>query len=201
MVAAAVACGATSMRSGLVQEFVGEALDFRRHGRREEQRLPREGEELADALDVGNEAHVEHAVGLVDHQDLDAVEKQLAALEMIEQPARRRDHHVGAAIELAVLVVIGHAANQERHGQLVVLAEDLEMLGHLGGKLAGGLEDQGARHARPGASALEPRQHRQHEGRGLAGPGLRDAEHVATGDGMRDGLILDWESGFRSPPL
>jgi hypothetical protein len=33
--------------------------------------LPGEGEELADALDVGDEAHVEHAVGFVEHQDLD----------------------------------------------------------------------------------------------------------------------------------
>ena len=125
-------------------------------------------------------------------------EKELAPLEMIEQPARRRDHHVGAAIELAVLVVIGHAADEQRHGQLVALAEDLEMLGHLGRELARRLEDQGSRHARPCASALEPRQHGQHEGRGLAGPGLRDAEHVATGDRVRDGLILDWGRGFEA---
>ena len=141
---------------GAVQEFVGEALDFGGHGRGEEQRLPREGEELADALDVGDEAHVEHAVGFVDHQDLDAVQQQLAALEMVEQAARRGDHHIGAAIELAVLIVIGHAADQQRHGQLVALAENLEMVGDLGGKLARGLQNQRARHARPGASALEP---------------------------------------------
>ena len=90
---------------GLVQEAVGEPLDFRRHGRREEQRLAGEGQELADALDVGDEAHIEHAVGLVDDQDFDAVEQQLAALEMIEQAARRGDHHIGAAIELAVLIL------------------------------------------------------------------------------------------------
>jgi hypothetical protein len=38
---------------GIVQEGVGEALDLRRHGRREEQGLAREGHELHDALDVG----------------------------------------------------------------------------------------------------------------------------------------------------
>ena len=97
---------------GRVQEVVRQALDFRRHGRREEQGLPREGEELADALDVGDEAHIEHAVGLVNDKNLDAVEEQLAAPEMIEQAPRRRDHHVGAAIELAVLLVVGHPANQ-----------------------------------------------------------------------------------------
>ena len=181
-----------------VQEFVGEALDFGRHGRGEEQCLPREGEEFADAFDVGDETHIEHAVGLVDHQDLDAVQEQLAALEMIEQATRRGDHHVGAAVELAVLVVIGHAANQQRHGQLVALAEDLEMLGDLGGKLAGRFQDQRARHARPGAASLEPGQHRQHEGRGLAGSGLRDAQHVTAGDGAGDGFALNGSGSFEA---
>ena len=35
------------------------------------------------------------------------------------------------------------------------------------------------------------RQHRQHEGGGLAGSGLGDAEDVAAGEDMRDGLRLD----------
>ena len=55
------------------------------------------GHQLADALDVGDEAHVEHAVGLVDDQDLDAGQQQLAALEMVEQAAGRGDQHVDAA--------------------------------------------------------------------------------------------------------
>ena len=87
------------------QERVGEALDLGRHGRREEQRLAGEGEDLADALDVRDEAHVEHAVGLVDDEDLDAGQQDLAAAEMVEQAARRRDQHVGAAVELLLLVV------------------------------------------------------------------------------------------------
>ena len=97
---------------GIVQELAGEALDFGRHGCGEEQGLAREGQRLADALDVGDEAHVEHAVGFVDHQDLDAGEQQFAALEMIEQPARRCDHHIGAAIDLGCLFVERNAADQ-----------------------------------------------------------------------------------------
>jgi hypothetical protein len=56
----------------IVQERVGETRDLGRHRRREEQRLAREGHQLGDALDVGDEAHVEHAVGLVDDEELDA---------------------------------------------------------------------------------------------------------------------------------
>src|SRR5262245_22096360 len=58
----------------MVQELLGDAPDLRRHRRCEEQGLTGERHELADALDVRNEAHVEHAVGFIDHQELDAGE-------------------------------------------------------------------------------------------------------------------------------
>ena len=144
----------------IVQERVGEAGDFRRHGRREEQRLAGERHQLADALDVGNEAHVEHAVGFVDDQDLDAGQQQLAAFGEIEQAARRRDEHVGAARDLGFLVAERDAADQQREIELVVDAVFGEGLLDLGGEFARRLEDQRARHARPGAALFQPRQHR-----------------------------------------
>ena len=174
-----------------VQEFFGELGDLRRHGRREEQRLARERDHLADALDVGDEAHVEHAVGFVDDEDLDAVEQQLAALAMVEQAAGRGDQHVGAALELLVLLVEGDAADQQRDVELVVLAVLDEVLLDLRGEFARRLEDQRARHARAGAALFEPRQHRQHEGRRLAGAGLGDAEHILALQGVRNGARLD----------
>ena len=100
---------------GIFEEGVDQALDLRRHGGREEQRLPARRQQLADALDVGDEAHVEHAVGFVDHQDLDAGQQDLAAPEVIEQAPRRGDQHVDAAVELLELVVERHAADQQRH--------------------------------------------------------------------------------------
>jgi hypothetical protein len=42
---------------------------------------------------------------------------------------------------------------------------------------------------------LESREHRQRERRGLAGAGLRDAEHVAPCEHVRYGLLLDWSGG------
>ena len=73
------------------------------------------GRQLEDALDVGDEAHVEHAVGFVDHHDLHAGQQQLAALEVVEQAAGRGDQHVDAAVELGFLVAEGDAADQQRH--------------------------------------------------------------------------------------
>ena len=55
-----------------MQKLLGDPADFRWHGRGEKQCLPREWNELADAFDVGDEAHVEHTVGFVNHQQFDA---------------------------------------------------------------------------------------------------------------------------------
>ena len=57
------------------------------------------------ALDVGDEAHVEHAVGLVEHEDLDARKVDVALAVMVEQPAGRGDQDVDAA--LAAVLVCG----------------------------------------------------------------------------------------------
>ena len=170
--------------------------DFRRHGGGEEQRLAGERNQLADALDVGDEAHVEHAVGLVDDQELDAVEQQPSALVMVEQAAGRRDQHVDAAGELGILIAERDAADDQRDVELVVDAVFGKALFDLGGEFARRLEDERARHAGAGAALLQHGQHRQHEGRGLAGAGLRDAEHVAAGEHVGNGLILDRGGGL-----
>ena len=143
-------------------------------------------------LDLGDEAHVEHAVGFVDDEDFDARHQDAAALELVEQAAGRRDQHVDATVELLVLVVEAHAADDQRDRELVVLAVFLEVLVHLRGEFAGRLEDQGARHAGAGPAAFEQREHRQHERGGLARAGLRNADDVLLFKDMRDGLRLDF---------
>ena len=52
--------------------------------------------ELHDLAHLHREAHVEHAVGLVEHQDLDSVEAQGAAAQVVEDAARGAHHDVGA---------------------------------------------------------------------------------------------------------
>ena len=94
-------------------------------------------------------------------------------------------------VDLRILVAEGHAADEERDGQAVIGAVAVEVLLDLRGEFARRLEDEGARHARPGAALLEQRQHRQDEGGGLAGAGLGDAEHVAALQDVRDRLGLD----------
>ena len=176
---------------GIVEEFVGQLFDFFRHGRREEQRLARGGQRLADFFDIGDESHVEHAVGFVDDQDLDRRQEQPATSEMIQKPSGRGDQNVRASVQLAVLVLERHAADQQRDRELVIDAELLECLMHLRGKFASRLQNERPRHSRPGPARFEPRQHRKHERRRLAGAGLRDAHDVAALIGQRDGLRLN----------
>ena len=85
----------------------------------------------------------------------------------------------------------GDAADEQRHRQVMELAQRLEGFLHLGGELARGLEDEGARHAGAGAALFQHVQHRQHESRRLAGAGLGEAHHVLAQECRRDGLRLD----------
>ena len=145
----------------------------------------------ADFLDVGDEAHVEHPVGFVDHQQVAIVEHDLAAAEQVHQPARRRDQHVDALFERLDLVAHLHAAHQQRHRERVVLAVFLEILGDLHRELARRLEDQRARHPRPAAALVQDVDHRQDEAGGLAGAGLGDPDQVLAHQHRRDRRALD----------
>ncbi len=59
-----------------------------RHRRAEEERLPPRRDVAQHAADVGQEAHVEHAVGLVEHEVLEPGELRVGHAEVVEQAAR-----------------------------------------------------------------------------------------------------------------
>lgn len=147
--------------------------------------------ELGDALDIGNEAHVQHAVGFIDDEDFDAGHQQLAALAMVQQAARRADQHIGATFQLAILFIERNAADQQGNVELVILAVFFEILGHLGCKFARRLHNQRARHACACAAFFEQCQHRQYEGRRLACARLGNAANVAAHQGRRNGASLN----------
>ncbi len=176
---------------GVREEFVGELLDRRGHRRREEQRLAVGRQLGADFLDIGDEPHVEHAIGLVDHEQRAAGQQYLAALEQIHQPARGRDQHVDALFERGDLLRHVNTANQKGHVKLMIFTVFIKILGNLSGKLTGRLKDQRTRHARTAASMGEDIDHRQHEAGGLAGARLRNADQIPHHQDGGDRLRLD----------
>ena len=176
---------------GIAQEGIAQAPDFGRHGGREEQRLPQLGDDLHDALDIGDEAHIQHAVGFIDHQQLAIRHQDAAAIKQIEQAAGGGDQHVHAFFQHVALVIHALAADQQRVVQVEILAVFHELLGHLEGQFARRLQDQAARHARLGPAAGEDVHHRQGEAGGLAGAGLGAAHHVPAHQHDGDRLFLN----------
>ena len=175
----------------IFQELINQTGDFRRHGRREEQRLTPRRQQFADLFDIRDKAHVEHAVGFVDHQDLDAHQHDAATAEMIQQPTGGGDQHIDAAIKFSHLIIHRDAADQQRHVELVIDAVFLEALCDLCRQFTCRREDQRARHASTGAATFEAGNHWQDKRGGFAGAGLGNAEHVAAGHRDRNGLGLD----------
>ena len=86
------------------QELVRKLFDRRRHRCRKQQRLAVGRQFGADMFDVGNETHVEHAIGFVDHQQFASVQQYVAAFEQIHQSARCRDQHVDAFFQRLYLI-------------------------------------------------------------------------------------------------
>jgi hypothetical protein len=179
---------------GVAQHGVGQPGDLLRHGGREEQSLAFAAQHGDDALDVMDEAHVEHAVGFVQHQDFHLVERHGALVDQIEQTARRCHQHFDAVGERAHLAVDRHAANGERDRERPhVPSIGAEAVRNLARQFAGRRQHQDAAGLlfRPQALGIEVIQDRQREGRGLARAGLRDADDVAALQHDGNGLILD----------
>ncbi len=77
-------------------------------------RLVRRRQAPQDVADVGDEAEIEHAIRLVQHQHLRVAHVEDMLFEVVDQAARRADQHVDAVLELPALLVVVHAA--EDHG-------------------------------------------------------------------------------------
>jgi hypothetical protein len=168
----------------------GELSDLPRDRRAEQQRLPLGGNLPDDPLDVRQEAHVEHPVGLVEHQVLHVVEVGVRTAQVIEQPARRRDHDVDPAAKRLLLWAHLDAAEDRSGSNRRISRQVLEVGGYLRRELTSRCDHECTR----GAPRLvhELMKNRQQESGGLAASRLRAGEQVASGHGRRDRCCLDW---------
>ena len=127
------------------------------------------GRRREDRLEVLGEAHVEHLVGLVEDDDLDAIEAQAAALEVVDRPARRRDDDVDAAAQAAQLLADRLAAVDRQDPGAELAAVLVERLGDLHRQLARRDEDERRRAALAGLPDGDALERRQRERGRLAG--------------------------------
>lgn len=140
---------------------------------------------------VVGEAHVEHAVGLVQHQHLDVLQRQVAGVALLEQAAGGADDDLrvlaqARALHLEVLAASDQAGLDEGE-----LGEALDFLEGLLGQLAGRQEDQRARQGARLVLGQQAVQQRQQEGRGLAAAGLRRDPQVVPLQRLGNGRGLD----------
>ena len=184
-------------RHRVLHEGARQLADLVGEGGGEQQVLPRLRQQREDAADVVDEAHVEHAVGLVQDEDLDLAQVDGLLFDVVEQAAGRGDEDVDPAAQRVDLRLDADAAEHQRALQRKVLAVGAHVLFHLRRELAGRGDDEGA-YGMPGGRMrcgvgllCQPLQQRQRKTGGLAGAGLRRAEQVAARQHDGDGLRLD----------
>jgi hypothetical protein len=175
----------------VLHERARQLANLLREGGREQQVLARRGQQGEDLADVVDEAHVEHAIGLVQHQDLDLLQVDGPLLHVVEQPAGRGDDDVDPAAQRIDLRLHADAAVDARRFHLGVLAVGAHALLDLERELARRGDDQHADLLRDRGALRKELQDGQHKARGFPGAGLRGAEQVAACEDYRDGLRLD----------
>ena len=146
-----------------------------------------------DPANIANEAEVQHAVGLVQHEVADLVQFQLAGGHQVADAAGRADHDVGASPHPLHLHEAADAAENRNDATRHPIAEPVQTRFDLQCQFAGRRQDEGARGVtmRLRRIGCEVLQHRQRECGGLAGAGLGDAEQVAAGEEVGNGCCLD----------
>jgi hypothetical protein len=176
---------------GPVHEASREGDDRAGHRGREQHRVPVGRGLREQLLDVGQEAKVEHLVGLVEHHDLHVRERQQTLSGEVEKATRGADDDLRAGLELLDLTLVRLAAVDRDDLGGALRGGELEVFGHLNAEFAGRHHDERLDAGlRVGAELLDER---QPESEGLAGAGLGLADDVLPGEAERDGLALNRE--------
>ena len=79
----------------IVQNLIRKRPNRLRHGRREEQVLSVTGKRRKDLLDVGQEAHIKHVIGFVEHERIDSGHVELSLTDQVEDTTGTTDDDLG----------------------------------------------------------------------------------------------------------
>ena len=153
-------------------------------------RFWRRGRQLAqDAPDIGQEAHVEHHVRLVEHEHLEVAQVDGTLLHVVKQTSGACNGHVDPAAQGLDLGAYADAAVDRGRCQACLRAEFADRAANLFGKLARWGKHECPQGAAP--AGKQAMQNRQRVGGRLAGPGLGKAHHVESLHRRGNGLLLD----------
>ncbi len=177
----------------LAHEIRGKLANLRRHSGGKQHSLPLVGNLGHDFADRRDEAHVQHMVRFVQHDLGGLAQADNAGRHVIQQAARRRNDDVDPARQAQGLRPRVGAADHHGMGDPHVSGITADVVADLDCQLAGWREDQRAAGLGrgPAVNRCQMLQYRQYERRCLAGPGLGDADKVASAQYRRDALGLD----------
>ena len=181
---------------GIFQQGIYQLADLRGHGGGEKQGLLLLGQPLEDFPHVVDKAHVQHPVGLVQHENLQGTQGDKTLVVEVHQPPRGGHQDVNPLFQGLHLGVLAHPAEDDGVARLQVFAISVKALADLDGQFPGGGEDQSPDGPFGASDGLQPLQNRCGEGAGLACARLGAAQHVPPGQGGGDGLLLDGRGFF-----
>ncbi len=190
--------GLDFMEDRLVHVGPHHMVDVAVEGGREQHGLMRRPDMAQHPLDLGQEPHVGHPVGLVEHDHGDVGQRDGAAVDEVDEAPGGGDDDVDAPGQSGGLAVQVGAAVDGLDRTAAGLGQRAELVGNLGGQFAGGHENEGVGMAR--LRRLHPLDQGETKSEGLARSGLGLAADVASGQGIGDGQGLDRER-LGDPPL
>ncbi len=129
---------------GIFKHGIDQVQDFMGHGGREKHGLAHFGHQADDALHIGCETHVQHAVRLVEDEDPDMVEVDVSLSDKVQQTTRRCHQDVHSFFQGGRLVGLGNAAKDNGYGQIQESAVCQEAFFYLQRQFARRRQDQRA---------------------------------------------------------
>src|ERR1700730_11657150 len=173
---------------GRMLELVSKLLNLTRQRRGEHERLALLRERFPDLANRKKKPHVQHSIGLIEHEKLDAGKIGGTLTHQIDQTARCGHDKIHTGTQRLELWTLAHAAENRGHAQRKMFRVSAHVLLDLHHEFTCRRD-----HQRAGAALLtvshrgcEPRQDRQNERRRLSGAGLRDADDIVSGENVRD---------------
>ena len=184
---------------GIVQNGACQLLNLLGHGGTEQDGLAVLGQILLYLQDVIAEAHVKHAVRLVQNKEGDFAQIHVAEADVADEPARSGDDDIRPLLHSLLLLFVADAVVSAIYGHTAdavqIVAEALHGLVNLLRQFSRGAHDDTVDGILGESAILKQAQDRQKISRSLSGSGLRNAHHVPSFQDAWDGMFLDW-SGF-----
>ena len=176
----------------LLEKILNERLYLARHGRGEEERVAFLGHLRHHESHIMDEAHVEHAVGFVEHHRFELRKLEILLLHKVLESAGGADDKVVLIAEIFDLIAHARTAHTDDGKYLEALGEAPKFLIYLNGELARRNHNKDAL-----AGMLENFiDERDEKGCRLAGAGIRDTNDIAPKKHMWYSTVLNGSRGL-----